>query len=388
LFKSLTTDLFSILKIALLSVFHPFRGGIAQFSSELFVSLAEKHEVKAFSFRRQYPAILFPGKSQYVDDVDEKLHDSEVVLDSVNPLSFRKTAQKINVFEPDVFISNYWMSFFGPSMGSVAKYVSKNTVKIALIHNIIPHEKRFFDSAFNRYFLKQHDAFVVLSEAVKKDLLIIEPNAQILVNPHPTYTHFGEKIEKEEACRKLDLPFNAKIILFFGLIRDYKGLETLIQSMAELDENYHLLIAGECYGSFENYQHQIDTLSLNNRIHLHTHFIADSDVKYYFSAADCCVLPYKNATQSGVIAVANHFHVPCIVSNVGGLQEHVKHLEDGYVVDLKEESLSHAILQTLDENQLQQLKSSLASQNSANTWEQFSQNLIEFIETVKSLKRI
>jgi glycosyltransferase involved in cell wall biosynthesis len=229
------------------------------------------------------------------------------------------------------------MTFFGFCKGFIAKK-SNSKVKIALIHNLIPHEKKFYDHFVNRYFLKQFDGFVVMSDVVKEDLLSYNNKAKFIKLEHPNYEHFGEKIIKNEAVQTLSnkgikIDASKKTLLFFGLIREYKGLDILLEALSFLDDSFQLIIAGECYGSFEKYQTQIDILNLKDKIIILNNFIPDEDVSLYFSVSDLCILPYKSATQSGITAVANHFEVPIIASNVGGLAESVIDLETGLIVN-------------------------------------------------------
>ena len=257
------------MKIALLSAFYPYRGGIAQFSAMLYRAFEKEHDVKAYTFKRQYPNVLFPGTSQFVteDDSPDPI-DAERILDTVNPFSYRSSAKKVNSFQPDLFISQYWMTFFGPSIGGVQKRINDGVKRISILHNVIPHEKRFFDKKANKYFLKYNDGFVVMSDVVLKDLLLLKPDAKYLRIDHPVYNHFGKKKDRKEALGELGLTDNGKYLLFFGFIRDYKGLDILLESMNDLGDDYHLIIAGEVYGDFGKYQTIIDSSRAKNRIHI------------------------------------------------------------------------------------------------------------------------
>jgi glycosyltransferase involved in cell wall biosynthesis len=316
------------MRIAFLSPFYPYRGGIAQFSDSLFLSLQKSTEIKAFTFTRQYPGFLFPGKTQYVSEADiDRGINAERVLDSVNPLTYRKTAERIRVFEPDIILISYWMPFFAFSLGRVARILKKICPQakiISVMHNVIPHEKRTGDDFLTRFYLKQNDSFVVLNEKSKDDLLKLKPDAKYLVLPHPLYDHYGNKIEKAEARKKLGIPSDKKVMLFFGLIRSYKGVDLILEALAELDESYYLIIAGEVYGSFDKYKEIIKKNLLENRVLLQTKFIPESEIALYFSAADVCVLPYRSGTQSGIEGISYHFGLPVIVTDVGGLKETVE----------------------------------------------------------------
>jgi glycosyltransferase involved in cell wall biosynthesis len=374
-------------KIAFLSVFYPFRGGIAQFNALIYRELEKTHEVKAFNFKRQYPDFLFPGKTQFVspDDQADPIQ-TERVLDSVNPLSYIKTASRIRAFDPDLVISRYWMSFFGPSLGFILGRLRK-PVRISILDNVIPHEKRFFDAVFNRYFLKRSDGFIVMSDKVLKDLLSIRPDAKYLRVNHPVYNHFGIKMEREEAQRQLRLDRGKKTLLFFGIIRDYKGLDLLIEAFAGLDESYQLVIAGEVYGSFEKYEKLIAANPLKQHIHLFNRYISDDEVTLFFSAADVCILPYKSATQSGITSIANHFLVPLIATDVGGLKETIEDGKTGLITanpDAGEltEKIKHYFDNSLRNNFLEAIQ----AQNAANSWENFCSRLLGFYEELKKAR--
>lgn len=367
------------MRIALLSVFYPYRGGIAQFSAMLYRSLEQEHQLKAFTFSRQYPNILFPGSSQFVaDDDDVDRIPAERTLDSINPITFGKTAKKINSFAPDLFISQYWMTFFGPATGGVQKKLNKNTKRISILHNVIPHEKRFFDNFANKSFLKHNEGFVVLSDAVLADLLSILPNAKYLRIDHPVYNHFGEQLNRATAIDNLKLNADKKYILFFGFIREYKGLDILLNAIAGLSDDYELIVAGEVYGSFEKYQQIIDGSGLNERVHLFNQYIPDGEVTNYFSAAEVCILPYKGATQSGITAIAHHFDLPIIATDVGGLKETIQHEKTGLVIQPDSTELKEAIELIFTEDRIPQFRKNIQEYKNENSWSNFAKKLLEF----------
>ena len=322
------------MKIAILSCFYPYRGGISQFNACLYGELSKKHVVKAFNFKRQYPEFLFPGKTQYVTADDEAVPvESESLLDTANPFSYISTYREIRAWEPDVLIVRYWMSYFAPSLGYITRKMKKHCKVISVLDNVIPHEPHFFDAPLTRYFLKGSTGSVTLCEAVSKDLLKLKPDARYTVIQHPLYSHFGEKKDRTETERKIGLRPGMKNILFFGLIRAYKGLDILLEAFGMLPEDYQLIVAGEPYGSFEKYQEIIDRIPGKDRIHLNLKYIKDSEVSEWFSVADLAVLPYRSATQSGISSVSYHFEVPMIVTDVGGLKETIGDRGTGLVAD-------------------------------------------------------
>ena len=310
------------MKIAILSCFYPYRGGISQFNACLYGELSRNHDVKAFNFSRQYPEFLFPGKTQFVTADDKAVPvESVSLLDTANPFTYAGTFRAIRDWKPDVLIVRYWMSYFAPSLGYIARRMKKYCKVISIIDNVIPHEPRFFDTPLTRYFLGGSTGCVTLCEAVADDLLRIKPDARYTVIQHPLYSHFGSRKDRVEAERNLGLEHGKKNILFFGLIRKYKGLDILLEAFGMLPDDYQLIIAGEPYGSFAPYSSIIERLHGKERIHTILKYIADPDVSDYFSAADVAVLPYRSATQSGISSVSYHFEVPMIVTDVGGLKE-------------------------------------------------------------------
>ncbi|MGV3632519.1 MAG: glycosyltransferase [Bacteroidota bacterium] len=377
----------SCVKIAFLSTFYPFRGGIAQFNALVYRELEKKHEVKAFSFKRQYPDLLFPGKTQFVSPEDHADPvPAERVLDSINPFSYFKTAREIKAYNPDLVIARYWMSFFAPSLGFVLGKLKK-PVRISILDNVIPHEKRFFDKAFNRYFLKRNDGFIVMSDKVLKDLLSIRPGAKYLRINHPVYNQFGVKTSREEAQRRLKLDPAKKTLLFFGIIRDYKGLDLLLDAFAQLDESYQLVVAGEVYGSFDKYEKQIAANPLKKQIHLFNQYISDDEVTLFFSAADTCILPYKSATQSGITSIANHFLLPLIATDVGGLKETIEDGKTGLIASRTDAGeIAGKITHYFDNDLKKSFSEAIETQNTENSWENFCARLLAFFEELKKAR--
>jgi glycosyltransferase involved in cell wall biosynthesis len=372
------------MRIALFSTLYPFRGGIAQFSGSLYHALSAEHETRAYTFSRQYPDFLFPGSSQYVTPDDKvKPIKSEAILDSVNPLTYFSAAGKIRKFNPDLFISNFWLPFFGPSVGTMAGRLRSHCKTVSVLHNVVPHEKRPLDAALTKYFLDRHHGFITLSEAVKNDLLALRPNAPVIVLPHPLYDHFGAKTDTHKAQEKLRLPKNKKILLYFGYIRDYKGLDILIESMSMLPDDYHLVLAGESYGDFSGYDQLITTYGVREKITVINRYIPDTEVALLFSAADVCVLPYKSATQSGVTAISLHFELPLIVTNVGGLKELVQHGKTGLLVERPEAgAVAGQVLSFFSEHGSTNFASNIRELKTELSWSRFAGEVVKFAATL------
>ena len=371
------------MKIAILSCFYPYRGGISQFNACLYDELSRNHVVKAFNFSRQYPEFLFPGKTQYVTADDEAVPvESVSLLDTANPFSYISTFKAIRDWNPDVLIVRYWMSYFAPSLGYITRRMKKHCKVISILDNVIPHEPRFFDTPLTKYFLTGSTGSVTLCEAVSEDLLKIKPEADFTVIQHPLYSHFGLKKDRQEAERELGLESGKKNILFFGLIRKYKGLDILLEAFGKLSEDYQLIIAGEPYGSFDPYQQIIDRLPGKDRIHASLKYIKDSEVSKYFSAADLAVLPYRSATQSGISSVSYHFEVPMIVTDVGGLKETIGDRGTGLVApEGTPEAIYHEIERYFSDPTIaEECIRNIRLEKERLSWKGFAERLIEFVE--------
>jgi glycosyltransferase involved in cell wall biosynthesis len=306
------------------------------------------------------------------------------VLSSIGPLSWLSAPGIIAKNTPDVLLMKYWMSFFGPSLGSVSGALRKRGVKaITMLDNVIPHEKRFFDSAFTRYFLKRNDAFVAMSGKVKADLLSLRPDARVILLPHPLYDHFGAPLPMGEARKKLGIPDDRKVSLFFGFIRDYKGLDLLIDAMAKLPLDHVLIVAGEPYGDMSKYRDAIARHGLKDRVVDHIRYIADQEVPLFFSAVDAVVLPYKSATQSGITAIAYHFGTPVIATDVGGLKESVEHDRTGLIVDRPESgAIAEAIARFHGEHKASADRSRIAELREELSWKRFADQLVAFASSL------
>jgi glycosyltransferase involved in cell wall biosynthesis len=313
-------------KIVIIGSAYPLRGGgIATFNERLAREFTtQAFDTIIYTFSLQYPKFLFPGTTQYSNESPPPDLKIKVCINSINPLNWLRVGNELRKLKPDIIIVRYWLPFMGPCFGTILRRVKKNkhTKVVCIADNIIPHESRFGDTLFTNYFVKPVDSFITMSQNVLNDLQKIVKNKSIYFIPHPLYDNFGEKITKEEARQKLRIGLDEKLILFFGFIRKYKGLDILLESIKLLKDEGHpikLLIAGEFYDDKKIYDELIDKLQIKDRLILHTTFIPDIDVKYYLCAADCVVQPYRRATQSGVTPLAYHYQIPMIVTNVGGL---------------------------------------------------------------------
>jgi len=373
------------MKIAYLSTFYPLRGGIAQFNASLYRAFEKKeHGVAAFTFSRQYPQFLFPGSSQYVtgQDVVDKI-PARILLDTINPFTWFSTAGAIRKFAPDLMLMKFWMPYFAPSLGTVARSVKKKSKVISILDNVIPHEKRPGDDALIRYFLKQNHGFIAMSEKVRNDLHSFLPHAPCILHPHPLYDHFGALADPVSSRKQLGIPEGKKVILFFGFIRDYKGLDILIQAFAALDSSYILLIGGEVYGDFAPYEKMIQQSGIGDRVIRHVRYINDGEVPQFFAAADVCVLPYKSATQSGITSIAFHFEKAVIATDVGGLKETIIHGETGLIAARPEAALiAGEIRRFFEEGMQTKLLANLRAHKEKLSWPALAGHILQFSETL------
>ena len=341
-------------KIIIIGPAYPLRGGLASFNERLARQFQQAgDEVIIYTFSLQYPNFLFPGTTQYSSDPKPKDIEIKVCINSVNPLNWLMVGNELKKIKPDIIVVRYWLPFMGPCLGSILRRVKKNkhTKIVCIADNIIPHEHRPGDKLFTQYFLQPLDALITMSEKVMNDLrtLTQKPAEQVV---HPLYDNFGQAISKNEAREYLHLNITDNIILFFGFIRNYKGLDLLLEAMKILQEknspkenlSIKLLIAGEFYEDEQPYQQLIDKLGIRSKLILRTDFIPDSEVKYYLSAADFVIQPYRNATQSGVTPLAYHFEKPMLVTNVGGLPQLVPNGISGVVSEPNPASIAQHIV--------------------------------------------
>ena len=342
------------MRIAVLSVFPPFRGGIAQFNDSMCAAFDQNdHDVLRVNFKRQYPRLLFPGESQY-DEASFPLEN--VLLDSINPLTWRKTARFIVEYKPDALVVPFWQPFLLPALTAVSKHVKLLAPEIeiiGLLHNATSHESQSLGSYFISRYLKTIDRAWTLSEAVASHPLVTGNQTRVQQLFHPVYNHFPKLCDKRDSRKRLGLPTaeDVHIILFFGLIRAYKGLDILLEALPRTQNKgkpVHLVIAGEAYENWAKYESIIKKHEIQDIVHVHNYFIANEDVPVFFGAVDAVCLPYRSASQSGVTAIAIQYGIPVVASSVGGLVEYFKGNSLGRLCPPNDPSaLSNAILSRL-----------------------------------------
>lgn len=377
------------MKIVILGPANPYRGGIAALNERLAVELKkEGHEVIIFNFKLQYPGFLFPGKTQYTDDPAPKALKIVRKVNSVNPLNWLQVGQELKRLSPDLIVVRYWLPFMGPALGTICRLARRNkhTKVICIADNIIPHEKRPGDRLFTNYFVKGVDGFIAMSKEVFRDIDIFVRKPVKRFAAHPVYDHYGEIIPRQEALHKLNLSPDYRYLLFFGFIREYKGLDLLLEAMNDYrirEKPVKLIIAGEYYGNQEYYNDLINRLDLQDQLVLHTDYIPSDEINNYFCAADLIVQPYKSATQSGVTQIGYHFDKAMLVTDVGGLSEIIADRKSGYVVRPEGSAIADAIVDFYESEREEDFvrETKLLKQNFS--WSNLTTKIFEIYNEVK-----
>ena len=365
------------MRISLLGPAWPYRGGIAHFQAGLARVLAARgHRVDEVTFRRQYPEKLFPGKSQFDGGPppDDRAPAAQLI-DSLNPLSWPRTARFVAEGGTEVALFMHWMPFFGPAFGVIARRLRKRGVRVlAVVHNALPHERRPGDQVLTRFALGACDGLVVLSDQVREDVASLGVAAPVAQVEHPVYDGFGDPTPKAEARTELGLPESSPVFLFFGFIRRYKGLHVLLDAWASVRQRVpkaQLVVAGEFYADEAALRAQAAAL---DGVRLDADYVPDDRVGLYVSAADAVVQPYLSATQSGVAQIAFHFGRPVITTDVGGLAEIVPDGEAGLVVPPDDPAaLADALVRFVEDDLGDALAAGVRQQRERFSWDRLAE---------------
>ncbi|MCF8223179.1 MAG: glycosyltransferase [Bacteroidales bacterium] len=377
-------------RIIIMGTAHPYRGGLAAFNERLAAEFQNGNDnVRIETFTLQYPNILFPGKTQYANWAPPGNLNIIRTINSVWPPNWLRVANRIKNEKPDIVIFKYWLPLMAPCFGSIARIIKKNrhTQIITILDNIVPHEGRPGDKLLTRYFVKPIDGFIGMSASVLDDLNIFDSDKPRLFSPHPVFDNFGQPISRDEALEKLDLDPGYRYILFFGLVREYKGLDIMIEAFAGARreiKNLKLIVAGEFYTSPEPYKKQIRDLNLEENIIMHPGFIPDNEVAKWFCASDIVAQPYKTATQSGVTQIGYHFNKPMLVSNVGGLSEIIPHGIGGYVVNPVAAEVTKALYDFFTNNRHDEFTAGIRSEKRKYSWKTMVKNVYLLSEQIRS----
>ncbi len=374
-------------KVIIIGSAWPLRGGLSAFNERIARQYLNRgDDVEIYTFSLQYPGILFPGKTQYSSEPAPKDLKIRVKINTVNPLTWFKTGNEIRKKNPDLVIIKFWIPFVAPSLGKIARLIKKNghSKVISIIDNIIPHEKRPGDKQLASYWVNSVDGFVTMSRAVLDDLNLFDKHKPKKYCPHPLYDHYGDITDKTEAKKALGLDVKTNYMLFFGFIRDYKGLDILLQAMDDeyiKSNNIKLLVAGEFYTDSKPYFDLIEKHGLKDIVIMSNDFIPDSKVALYFNAADVVVQPYKDATQSGVTQIAYHFETPIITTNVGGLAEIVPDGEVGFVTAPNVSEIQNAIVKFYKEENSSQFEENVRRLKTKYSWD----NMLDVVNEVVAM---
>lgn len=366
-------------RYAVVGPVYPFRGGISQFTSHLAETLGKKSEVLCINFRKQYPSLIFPGQSQHDKSNVFMQVPNERVLTPYNPLTFGKAAKRILEFQPEQIIFSYWIPFMAYAYGIISRKIKKrsnNIVIKTIAHNLESHENWAFGDKLIRYAMKNSNSIITLSGSVYETGLKLFPDKDIIQGFHPTYSFYNNnRFTKIEAKEKMDLK-DKKVILFFGYIKPYKGLDILIKSLPNVREQMpdaHLLIIGEVYGNPKLYHDLINKLDLNDHVTFCQQFVPNEQVEIYFKAADVLALPYKQATQSGVVQIAYDMELGAVATPVGGLPEMVIHNKTGIVAEsVLPEDYAKAVLDFFELDK-EKIKQNIKEENKKYSWESFAE---------------
>lgn len=377
------------LHIVLLGTAYPFRGGLAAYNERLvkeFIHTNDKARIETFTL--QYPAFLFPGKTQLADWEKPAEIEIHTTVNSINPINWVKVGRKLKKEKPDILIIKYWLPFMAPCFGTIARIAKSNhhTKVICIADNMIPHENRLGDKWLTRYFTPVVDGYIAMSKSVMDDIHYLAPSKPVNLSPHPVFDNFGESVSRKDALNHLQLSEDNNYLLFFGFIRDYKGLDLLLEAFSIIKrEEYHLklIVAGEFYSDAEKYLKIIKDKNIAVDVILKTDFIPDNEVKFYFGASDLVVQPYKTATQSGITQIAYHFQKPMVVTNVGGLSEIVPNNKAGFVVEPNPEAIAQGIISFFN-NKTIDFNANLVEEKKKYSWQTMVKNIKDVYQKILS----
>jgi len=375
------------MKIIIIGTAYPYRGGLAAFNERLANEyISQGHDVDIYTFNLQYPSFLFPGKTQYSEESAPIGLRIKRAVNSINPFNWFKVGKEIRKKQPDLVLIKFWLPFMSPCFGTIVRQIRKNnkTRIISVLDNIIPHEKRMGDRMLTQYFVNSADGFVAMSQSVLNDINVFDNKKPKALSPHPLYDNFGEKVSRKDALEKLNLDSSQQYMLFFGFIRDYKGLDLLLKAYADerfRSLNVKLIVAGEFYNNSEKYFTLEKELGLEGEIIWFNHFIPDSEVRYYFNAANIIVQPYKSATQSGVTQIAYHFEKPMLVTNVGGLSEIVPNGKVGYSVNPDTKEIAGALIDFYQNERLDDFTDNIIQEKEKYTWSKMTETINKLVLT-------
>jgi glycosyltransferase involved in cell wall biosynthesis len=372
------------MKFCVIGPTYPFKGGISHFTTVLVEHLRQSHSVDFVSFKRQYPRWLFPGNAD-PDPSNQVLHcNCEYILDPLNPLTWLKTYRRVKRNKPDVLLLQWWTPFWTPTTAALATLVRRRTSTriLFLCHHITPPDGGPFDLSLARTVLSQGDEFIVLSENDYADLRRALPDASIHLAKHPTYEIFSlGRADPKQARADLGYDDQTNLLLFFGFVRRYKGLNLLMHALAQVPEalKVKLLVVGEFWEPEADYQALAADLGIADRVQMINRYVPNEDMGLFFSSADVVVLPYLEATQSGIAQIAFGFDLPVITTSVGGLPETVRDGEFGLVVPPRDKNaLAQAITRYFEQDMAAGFQDMIRAERDVFSWDR----MVHLIEDV------
>lgn len=369
-------------RIAVIGPVYPYRGGIAHYTGLMCKALAKTSRVFMVSFKLQYPRFLFGKEQKDFGNDTFRVEGTEYLIHTVNPISWVYTAWKIRKRKPDLVVMQWWHPYFSLCYWSLLKLLGRVPV-LFICHNVFPHERFFGDVFLTKHVLGNGDYFIVQSAQDEKDLRTVKRDAVCQKTVHPTYNAFKiSNLSKEESRRQLQLALDEKILLFFGFVREYKGLKNLLRAMPDVVEclgNIRLLIVGEFAGDKKDYLHIIDRLGISRSIVIYDSYIPDREVEKFFMACDLVVLPYESATQSGIVQVAYGFEKPVLATRVGGLSEVVLDGRTGYLVEAGDsQQIAQGIVRFYEEEREDMFQKEIREQAEKYSWERMAEIILKF----------
>lgn len=365
--------------IVLIGPVYPYKGGISHYTGLMCRALSKRFNVTLVSYKLQYPKILFRKEQRDYENNAFKIQDTHYWINTVNPFNWISTAKKIRELKPDLVIFQWWHPYFAPCYWSMCHLIKKSK-KLFICHNVFPHERFPMDRILSKAVLRQGDYFITQSGTDTQDLKSIIPKCSYIQAVHPTYNAFRfVGMDKKEGRRQLGISDNEKVLLFFGFIREYKGLKHLLRALPLLREKMDrikLLVVGDFGSDKEEYMDLIKALSVEGMLEIHDGYIPDREVEKYFAASDLVVLPYESATQSGIVQIAYGFEKPVVVTEVGGLPDVVIDGKTGYVVTPKEpKALADAIARYFDEEKEVEFKENIKKEAYKYSWDRMTEHI-------------
>lgn len=371
-------------KIILIGPVYPYKGGISHYTGLMYRELAKRHDVEMISYKMQYPKFLFHKEQRDYSNDSFKIEGAKYLLHTANPFNIVRTARYIRRKKPDLVVIQWWHPYFAPCYFLLTRFMGRQNV-VFVCHNVFPHERFPLDKLLTRLALNNGSHFIVHAVEEAKELTKIQPNPDYVVTPHPTYHAFRfEGMSRGQARKMLHIGEEERILLFFGYVREYKGLKYLLRAMPEIsyeDRKVKLLVVGEFGADREDYFNLIRELEIEDRVWVQDSYTPDREVEKYFAAADLVVLPYTSATQSGIVQIAYGFTKPVVVTDVGGLPDVVENKETGYIVEPENpQAIADAVVRFFREEQAQRMQDNIEKEAYRFSWERMGEVLEGFMK--------